>query len=206
VTGRRRALGLLLALALAGAIRADAQGERPPWTGVAAAYVNAIDDLVFVLPIATVDRDWLHLEARYNYEDLGAVSGWVGYNLGWDGAVSFTLTPMLGIVLGSLDGIAPGAEWTLGWRRLELYSEVELVVPLDDGDPFAFTWSSLRWQASERLALGVSGQRLESTGTDRLVDVGPMVALQLGRLGIEGYWFNPVSDDAFIAVGATFSF
>ena len=36
-------------------------------------------DPFFTTPIVTADRSKLHLEARYNYEDLYTVSGWIGY-------------------------------------------------------------------------------------------------------------------------------
>ncbi|MCZ7612060.1 MAG: hypothetical protein M5T52_00525 [Ignavibacteriaceae bacterium] len=32
------------------------------------------------LPIFIANKENLHLEARYNYEDLKTFSGWVGYN------------------------------------------------------------------------------------------------------------------------------
>jgi hypothetical protein len=31
-------------------------------------------------PTLAADREWLHLEARYNYEDLRTGSLWAGYN------------------------------------------------------------------------------------------------------------------------------
>jgi hypothetical protein len=31
-------------------------------------------------PTFTADRDWLHLEARYNYEELKTGSVWLGWN------------------------------------------------------------------------------------------------------------------------------
>jgi hypothetical protein len=34
----------------------------------------------YVNPNFTADRDWLHLEARYNYEELKTGSVWFGYN------------------------------------------------------------------------------------------------------------------------------
>jgi len=37
----------------------------------------------YVNPNLTADRDWLHLEARYNYEALDTGSLWLGYNLSW---------------------------------------------------------------------------------------------------------------------------
>ncbi len=34
----------------------------------------------FVSPIIATDLDWLHLEARYNYEDQSTGSLWLGYS------------------------------------------------------------------------------------------------------------------------------
>ena len=76
-------------------------------------------------PTFTADRDWLHLEARYNYEALDTGSAWVGYNFSGGETVTWELTPMLGAVFGATDGIAPGYKGSLGWKKLELYSEGE---------------------------------------------------------------------------------
>ena len=38
------------------------------------------DDQSYVDPVFMADRNWLHLEARYNYENLRTGSLWVGYN------------------------------------------------------------------------------------------------------------------------------
>jgi len=34
----------------------------------------------YVSPIVAADHGWLHLEARYNYENLRTGSLWAGYN------------------------------------------------------------------------------------------------------------------------------
>src|SRR4051794_20424808 len=59
-------------------------------------------------PTLTADRDWLHLEARYNYEALKTGSVWLGYNFSTGDKLAITVTPTLGGVFGDLTGIAPG--------------------------------------------------------------------------------------------------
>src|SRR4051812_18490463 len=34
----------------------------------------------FVNPTVSADHDWLHMEARYNYEAINTGSAWVGWN------------------------------------------------------------------------------------------------------------------------------
>jgi hypothetical protein len=59
-------------------------------------------------PTFTVDHKWLHLETRYNNEDLRTGSLWVGYNFAWGEKWQFEVTPMIGGVFGRTNGIAPG--------------------------------------------------------------------------------------------------
>src|SRR5215471_9427829 len=102
------------------------------------------DERDYVQPTFTADHGWLHLEARYNYENLETGSAWVGYNLSGGSKLSWELTPMLGGVFGNTTGIAPGYSGTLSWWKLQLYSEGEYVVDTGDssGD-FFYNWSEL---------------------------------------------------------------
>src|SRR5687768_1141206 len=79
------------------------------WLFLASIYFFQVpDDTNYAQPAFTADRDSVHLEARYNYEDLDTGSLWIGYNLGGGGKVTWELTPMLGGVFGRTAGIAPG--------------------------------------------------------------------------------------------------
>ena len=47
-------------------------------------------------PNLVADRDWLHLEARYNYEAIKTGSLWLGYNFSFGKKLAFEGAPMLG--------------------------------------------------------------------------------------------------------------
>lgn len=75
----------------------------------------------YVDPIFTADHRWLHLEGRYNYEDLRTGSIWLGYNVKFTSAdqnLGLTLTPMVGGVFGRTNGVAPGCEASLTYKKL----------------------------------------------------------------------------------------
>ena len=59
-------------------------------------------------PNLVADRDWLHLEARYNYEAIKTGSLWLGYNFSVGKKLALEAAPMLGGVFGDITGIAPG--------------------------------------------------------------------------------------------------
>jgi len=51
------------------------EAEQPGWSFSASAYTFFVpDDDDYVMPTFIADHQWLHLEARYNYEDLQTVS------------------------------------------------------------------------------------------------------------------------------------
>jgi hypothetical protein len=47
---------------------------------------------------------WLHLEARYNYENLRTGSVWVGYNFSAGKKLVLDVAPVLGGVFGRTHG------------------------------------------------------------------------------------------------------
>ncbi len=75
---------LLASAGLVATAPAAAQTPPPlsaPSTINASASAYAIeDDEDYVQPTIIADRDHLHFEARFNYEDRDTGSAWVGYN------------------------------------------------------------------------------------------------------------------------------
>jgi hypothetical protein len=59
----------------------------------------------FVSPTVAADRQWLHLEARYNYENQRTGSLWLGYNFSVGHTLVFEATPMIGGVFGNTTGV-----------------------------------------------------------------------------------------------------
>ena len=78
-------------------------------------------------PVFTADRDWLHLEARYNYENLETGSLWLGYNFSAGHKLVLKATPMIGGVIGRTTGVAPGYEVSLNYKRVALSTQGEYV-------------------------------------------------------------------------------
>jgi hypothetical protein len=108
-----------------------------------------------VQPTITADRDWLHLEARYNYEALDTGSVWSATTSPAARPLAWTLTPMVGAVFGDTEGVAPGYRGSLGWKRFELYSEGEYLI--DTGtraSNFMYTWSELTFAPVEQIRFG----------------------------------------------------
>ena len=203
-------LGVWCALA---AFASPARGQlalgQPPgqWRASALAFYAIGTDPNFGMGVLAADRGPLHLEARYNYEELDTFSGWVGWAFNTGSDLRIGVGPMVGGVVGELDGVAPGLRLAATWRRFMFYSESEYVIALgESGTSFFYSWSQWAWLPRDWLAVGVSVQRLRVTDTGRWVDVGPAAGVTFGRMTLQGFLFDPFTDDAYGFLGANVTF
>ncbi|MGH9868571.1 MAG: hypothetical protein ACREAA_10465 [Candidatus Polarisedimenticolia bacterium] len=194
---RRRAPACLLTCAALAAGAPAAAEEAWTWNASASWFLLPDDDN-FVLPIVTARRDGLHLEARYNYEDRYTGSLFGGWTFEGGSTLEWEAIPMVGAVVGAIDGIAPGLTLTLSWKQVSLYSENEYVFVLaDHTENFYYNWSELTWDPLDWLSAGVATQRTRVYETDRDIQRGLMVRFTWSRYSATGYWFNPGGDDHF---------
>ncbi|HVO62470.1 MAG TPA: hypothetical protein VMT53_16155 [Terriglobales bacterium] len=161
----------------------------------------------YAQPTLTADHSWLHLEARYNYEDFRTGSLWAGYNFAWGKTWQFSLTPMIGGVFGRTNGIAPGCEASLTWRRLTLSLDNEYVFDTTSkSGNFYYSWPQVTIQALDWLSFGGVAQHTKVFDTNLVVQRGFFVGLQHKRLEFTTYVFNPGSDSTSVVLelGASF--
>jgi hypothetical protein len=187
---------------------APAPATANAWTGSAsAAWYSLPDEDDFVLPIVTLRRDRLHLEARYNYEDRSTGSLFAGWTYATGSTVEFEIVPMLGAVVGQTDGAAPAFTMTLDWKRLSVYSENEYLIDFSDHDlNFFYDWSEVTVRATGWLAAGLVAQRTRTVDNGLDVQRGLLVRFAHGPFTATAYWFNPGSDDHFAVYSAGFEF
>jgi hypothetical protein len=185
-----------------------AAAEEEPFSFSVWAYTYfAPNSRNYVQPTVTADRDWLHLEARYNYEDFRTGSAWVGYNLSGGEELAWELTPMLGGVFGDTAGVAPGYKGSLGWRNLEFTSEGEYVFDSrDSSDNFFYNWSELTFSPVEGFRFGLVTQRTRVYEADRDVQRGALVGFSWKGFDLAGYLFDPDEDERAVVVAAGWSF
>jgi hypothetical protein len=184
------------------------ENDAKTWSFSASVYGYLVpDSRDYAQPTITADRNWLHLEARYNYEALDTGSAWVGYNFGGGEKLAWELTPMLGGVFGDMTGIAPGYKGSLSWWKLELYSEGEYVFDTgNSSDSFFYNWSELSLAPVDWLRFGMVTQRTRAYQTDREIQRGLLVGLSYKAVGFTTYVFNPDESRPTIvlAVGVNF--
>jgi hypothetical protein len=193
-----RHLALAIALLTAGQMLAQepSAGASPspnaPWEiSLAIDGYLLPDEADYASPIISADHGWLHLEARYNYEDLRTGSVWAGYNFSAGEKLVLRITPMIGGVVGRTNGIAPGCEASLSYKQVELSISNEYVFDVaDKSKNFYYSWPQLTYSATEWLQLGLAAQRTKAFQTKLDVQRGFLVGLSHKQAEFTAYVFN----------------
>ena len=187
---------------------AIAEPAGPTWEFALTAYPAVVrGGENYTSAIGTADRGPLHLEARVNYESIGARSAFVGWTFSGGKEVTWQLTPLLGGAWGTTRAFVPGLEATVAWGPLDFYVEAEYVRNNDrQQDDYTYAWSELGLRPVDWLRVGFAGPRTRIYGADREFQRGPFAQVTWGRFTIGGYWFNPgAGDQVFVGmIGATF--
>jgi len=178
------------------------------WSFSASAYGFIVpDSRDYVNPNFTADRGWLHLEGRYNYEALDTGSVWAGYNFSTGKELEFELTPMLGGVFGDINGVAPGYNVALSFKRFELSSQGEYFFDSEaSSGNFFYTWSELTFSPLDWLWVGLVIQRTKAYESDFDIQRGFLVGVSYKKFEFTTYVFNLGWTDPTIVLATTFNF
>ncbi|MDM0018443.1 hypothetical protein [Variovorax saccharolyticus] len=216
MTAASRAIGALGAFMAAAALAGDREGccdaapaapAAPSWEFTATAYPTVVrGGGDYTSAVVVAQRAALHLEARVNYESVGARSAFVGWTFGGGEEITWELTPLLGGAWGTTKAFVPGLEASVGWRKFDLYVEAEYVRPREESSRYLYAWSELGYRPVEWLRFGLAAQRTHAYGAERDILRGPFAQLSWRRITLGGFWFNPGSkEQVFVAsIGAAF--
>jgi hypothetical protein len=145
----------------------------------------------YASPVFSADRSWLHLEARYNDENLRTGSLCLGYNFAAGKKLALNVTPMIGGVFGRTTGIAPGCEASLSYEKVQLSVSNEYVFDTTHkSGNFYYTWPQLTYSATNWLRVGLMAERTRAFQTSLDVQRGFLVGISRTKWESIVYIFN----------------
>ena len=169
-------------------------------------YIFPSDQNIFMV-ITTADRNRLHLEARYNYEDRNTASVFGGLNLTFGNQLQLVLKPMAGIVFGRLNGLAPGLETDLSYKIFNFNSQSEYLFDFSGKEnDFAYTYLQLGATLLEKVNIGLAAQRTRAYETNLDLQRGVFAGYSFGESNASFTWFNPFTDSYFFVVTLSVNF
>lgn len=202
----RLAGGFALLSLLAQGLAAQ-EADAPSMDGYVQVYLQvAKGEDPFSIVIAAINTPTWHFEARYNNEDSETASLWVGRNFSTGSTVSLDITPLAGLMLGQVNGVGPGVEATVTWKRLVFYDEATVVIPFEPEPSYLITWSTLTWRFSDWLQPGLTAQRFRVYDGEREVDWGFALNSEFGRVGTGIYAYAPFGASPFWQFSGSWSF
>jgi hypothetical protein len=165
-------------------------------------------DLTYLLPTVVMTRGHFYAEARYQYEDLETASLWGGWAFEGGDELQWWLAPVAGIAFGRTDGLAPGLDVELEWRRLSFSTSAEYLFDLGSEDEsFFYSWSEWIYNAHELFAPGITVERTHVHGAQREVQAGLTLYSRVQSLSFSFYAFNPWNDaDDLYVCGVAYEF
>jgi len=185
------ALPVLAQEAQAGPSTTPRAAAKEPWEISLTVDGYLLPDQGYVNPTAAADHGRLHLEARYNYENLRTGSLWAGYNFSTGKKLALSLTPMIGGVFGRTTGIAPGCEAAVTYKKIKLSISNEYVFDTTDkSGSFYYSWPQLTYSPTDWLRVGLVAQRTKAFKTELDVQRGFLVGLSHRQAEFTVYIFN----------------
>lgn len=174
---------------------------------ISSAWSFETDAYYYILPggkntttlMGYTDHKAFHFEARYNYEDLQSASLFAGYRFEGGRGLKFSVTPMLGFVFGNTDGIVPGLEASLAWKKLDFYTENEHVFDFaGKAYNFFYSWTELAITPFRNFRTGISGNRSRLYQSDLEIQKGIFTEYSFWKITAGVHYFNPFSNDDFV--------
>jgi hypothetical protein len=165
------------------------------------------NEISYANPIFTADRNWLHLEARYNDENLRTGSLWAGYNFSAGKKLVLNVTPMIGGVFGRTNGIAPGCEASLTYKEVELSISNEYVFDTTSkSGNFYYAWPQLTYSPVDWFRVGAVAQHTAAYKTAVNIQRGFLVGFSHKEWEFTTYIFNAgwTTPTVVLEVGVSF--
>jgi len=157
-------------------------------------------------PNLLVDHGVLHLEARYNSENFRTGSAWVGYNFSVGKKLLLEATPIVGGVFGRTNGIAPGCEATLTWKKLQASISSEYVFATNKADNFYYDWPEVTYAPIDWLKLGLASQSNKPYQTSFTIQPGFLIEVSHKNIEFTSYFFNVARTNPSVVLELGLSF
>jgi hypothetical protein len=185
----------------------EAQASVPWKVALTASFYLLPDQSDYVDPVLTADHGWLHLEARYNYENLRTGSIWAGYNFQAGSKLTLKVTPIVGVVFGRTAGIAPGCEASLSYKKIALSISNEYVFDLrQKSGNFYYNWPQLTYSPTKWLSVGLVAQRTKPFKTKLDTQRGFFLGFSHKKASFTAYIFNVGRTDPSAVLEAGWNF
>jgi hypothetical protein len=141
-------------------------------------------------------------EARYNYEELQTFSLYGGKTFSRKGDLSYSATPLIGGLLGKMNGGSVGLNMDLDFENVFFSTVSQYSFSLEDrNNKFFYSWTELGYQAMPWLYGGMAVQQTNIIRSAGRLEPGCMLGLSIRNWTVPFYVFNPAGKEMNFVLG-----
>jgi hypothetical protein len=151
------------------------------------------------MPVAGFQtNNGFYAEGRYNYEALNSFSLYMGRTFSKESALSYSISPMAGAVMGQYSGGSLAANISLGYKNFYLYSQPQYTFSLAGAENnYIYSWTDFTYSPKDWLSVGVSLQHTKPYKDKGYVQNGVVIETAIKNFTFPVYVFSPTTKDSF---------
>jgi len=141
-------------------------------------------------------------EARYNFDELNTFSLYGGKRFSGRGNLSWEATPLIGGLIGQMNGGSVGVNFGLDYRKLFFTSQSQYSFSVDNNaDRFFYNWLEFGYNATSWMYAGFAMQQTNIYKSLGKLEPGCMVGFSIKKWTIPLYAFNTGEGERYFVLG-----
>jgi hypothetical protein len=164
-------------------------------------YIHAKEGSVVPIVHYTTKNKW-YGEARYNYDEARTFAVYAGRTFSSKGTFSCSATPVIGGLIGKLNGGSAGVNMDLGFNNLFFSIQSQYTFSMQQKNTkYFFSWSELGYQATPWLFGGMALQHTNFYKESGKFEPGGMLGFSMKNWTLPVYMFNQPGGDPYFVLG-----
>jgi len=158
-------------------------------------------------PTLYADTKSIRIEGRYNYEALNTASVFAGKKFYTGKTLTIEAIPMLGMVFGQNNGVAPALEAQIQFKKLDFYTECEYMIDFAGKENnFFSSYTELAYRINKPFKVGLAVLRTKLYQTAFSVQRGFFGEFYFGRCRTGFYYYDPFTSSNFADISFSVDF
>lgn len=146
-----------------------------------------------------------YAEGRFNYEAMNTMALYGGKTFEKKAIVSYSASPILGIVLGEMNGGSTGINLEVDYKKFNFNTQSQYTFSLhQQSNNFIYSWSDLTYQLSEKFAAGISVQQTKLYQINGAFERGILFKPTYKSWTFPLYIFKPETKDRYFVLGINY--
>jgi hypothetical protein len=148
-------------------------------------------------------KGW-YTEFRYNYEQDKTVACSAGKSFSTKGTLSYSVTPLVGVLGGKLQGVTLGLNTSFDYKGIFFTSFIQRTTGFEkEKDAFLFSWSELSYHVTNHFSAGLAVEQTHFYSTPDNWEPGIEMDISIGNWSFPSYIFKPAANRCYFVAGVS---